>query len=159
MALRKIRKLGDDILRKKCKPVDRIDDKILTLLKDMAETMYYSEIGAGLAAPQVGILKRVVVIDMGDGLINLINPQIIHTSGVREDVEGCLSIPGKWGKVLRPRKVKIKALNEKGEEFTLIGEDNLAKCLCHEIDHLDGILFTDKVTEYVDPRKNRPGKR
>lgn len=149
MALRNIRSLEDDILRKRSREVEKVDDKVLMLLKDMAETMYDNGNGAGLAAPQVGILKRIVVIDMGQGLINLINPEIIEAEGSQEVIEGCLSIPDKWGKLIRPKRVKVKALNEKAEEFIIIGEGDLAKCLCHEIDHLDGILFIDKVTEYL----------
>ncbi|MCR4436893.1 MAG: peptide deformylase [Clostridiales bacterium] len=151
MALRNIRTLGDEILRKKSRAVEKVDDKVLLLLKDMAETLHSSPNGAGLAAPQVGILKRVVVIDMGQGVINLINPEIVETQGSHEVIEGCLSIPGKFGKLLRPEKVKVRALNERGEEFLLSAEGDLAKCLCHEVDHLDGILFIDKVTEYVEP--------
>ena len=122
MAIRNIRKYGDELLRKKSRKIEKIDDRILTLLEDMAETMYSAE-GVGLAAPQVGILKRVVVIDVGEGLIKLINPEIIETEGSQKDVEGCLSVPG-----------------EQGE-----GEELLARAFCHEIDHLDGVLFVDKV--------------
>lgn len=146
MAIRNIRIIGDDILRKKSKKVDVINDRILTILKDMKETMYKAD-GVGLAAPQVGILKRMVVIDVGNGLINLINPEIIESEGQYLDEEGCLSIPGKQGKVLRPQKVKVKALNENGEEIIIEGEELLARALCHEIDHLDGILFVDKLVE------------
>jgi peptide deformylase len=149
MALRTIRTAGDEILRKKSRVVEAVDDKIRTLLKDMADTMYNTENGAGLAAPQIGILKRLIVIDMGGGLINLVNPEIIESEGIQDVIEGCLSIPGKFGKLKRPARVKVKALNEKGEEFIITGEGDLAKCLCHEVDHLDGILFTDKVTEYI----------
>lgn len=149
MAIRNIRIFGDDILRKQSKAVDRINDKIIALLKDMAETMYSTENGAGLAAPQVGILKRLVVIDMGEGLINLINPEIVEARGSQEVIEGCLSIPGKLGKLERPAEVKVKALNEEGREIIITGEGDLAKCLCHEIDHLDGILFIDKVKEFI----------
>jgi peptide deformylase len=149
MALRTIRTDGDEILRKKSRVVEIVDDKIRTLLKDMADTMYNTENGAGLAAPQIGILKRLIVIDMGGGLINLVNPEIIESEGIQDVIEGCLSIPGKFGKLKRPARVKVKALNEKGEEFIITGEGDLAKCLCHEVDHLDGILFTDKVTEYI----------
>ncbi len=149
MALRNIRTVEDEVLRKKCRIVDEVNDKIRELLKDMADTMYNTGNGAGLAAPQVGILKRAIVIDMGDGLINLVNPEIIDQKGSQEVIEGCLSIPGKWGKVIRPSEVKVRALNEKGEEVIIIGKNEMAKCLCHEIDHLDGILFTDKVTEYI----------
>ncbi|APF25766.1 peptide deformylase [Clostridium sporogenes] len=144
MAIRNIRKYGDELLRKKSRKIEKIDDRILTLLEDMAETMYSAE-GVGLAAPQVGILKRVVVIDVGEGLIKLINPEIIETEGSQKDVEGCLSVPGEQGEVERPYKVKVKALNEKGEEIVLEGEELLARAFCHEIDHLDGVLFVDKV--------------
>jgi peptide deformylase len=146
MAIRNIRKNGDEILRKKSRKVEEINDRILTLIKDMQETMYEAD-GVGLAAPQVGILKRIAVIDVGNGPINLINPEIIETEGEYLDEEGCLSIPGEQGKVLRPRKVKVKALNEKGEEVIIEGEDLLARAMCHEIDHLDGILFIDKLVE------------
>ncbi len=149
MAIRNIRTLRDGILRKESRVVEKINDRVLILLKDMAETMYSAE-GAGLAAPQIGILKRLVVIDMGEGLINLINPEIVETKGIQEVTEGCLSIPGKWGKLERPTEVKVKALNEDGEEIIITGEGELAKCLCHEIDHLDGILFIDKVTEFIE---------
>jgi peptide deformylase len=150
MALRTIRALGDDILRKKCRPVDKIDERILVLLKDMADTLHNTENGAAIAAPQVGVLRRVVVIDMGEGTIYLVNPEVIEAEGSQEVVEGCLSIPKKVGKLIRPAKVTVKALNEKGEEIVITGEGDMAKCLCHEIDHLDGILFIDKVTEYID---------
>ncbi len=150
MALRQIRLNGDPVLRKMSKTVDNVDDKIRLLLEDMAETMYHSEIGGGLAAVQVGILKRLVVIDMGQGLLKLVNPVIIEQEGTQEVIEGCLSIPNKWGKLIRPAKVIIQALDENGESITLTGTGDLAKCFCHEIDHLNGILFTDFVTEYVD---------
>ena len=153
MAIRNIRKLGDDILRKKCRPVEVIDDRLLTLIDDMTDTMRAAD-GAGLAAPQVGILKRVVVIDVGSGLYELINPEIISTEGAVTDAEGCLSVPGKWGTVTRPQRVTVKALNRKGEEIEVVGEGMLAKALCHEIDHLDGIVFVDKVEEYIDPDKD-----
>ncbi len=149
MALRNIRQEEDPILRKISKPVGRVDDKIRMLLNDMAETMYDSKIGGGLAAPQVGILKRLVVIDMGQGLIKLVNPVIISQEGTQEVIEGCLSIPDTWGKLIRPARVTIQALNEHGETVTLTGIGNLAKCFCHEIDHLNGVLFTDFVTEYI----------
>ncbi len=150
MALRNLLLLGDDILRKKSRTIEKIDDRVLTLLKDMADTLHNSENGAAIAAPQIGVLRRAVVIDMGQGTKYLINPQIIESEGGQEVIEGCLSIPGKWGKVIRPAKVKVKALNERGEEIIITGEDDLAKCLCHEIDHLDGILFIDKVTKFID---------
>ncbi|NMM65632.1 peptide deformylase [Clostridium sp. P21] len=144
MALRNIRKYGDELLRKKSKKIENINERILTLLDDMAETMYDAD-GVGLAAPQVGILKRVVVIDVGQGILKLINPEIISTEGSYIDEEGCLSVPGQQGKVERPYKVKVKALNEKGEEIIVEGEELLARALCHEIDHLEGILFVDKI--------------
>ena len=149
MALRQIRFFGDEVLRKKSREVEVVDEKIRQLLNDMAETMYNEENGGGLAAPQIGILKRLVVIDMGEGLIKLVNPKIISKEGSQEVIEGCLSNPNVFGKLLRPKTVKVQALNEKGEEIVLIGTGDLAKCFCHEIDHLDGILFTDFVTEYL----------
>jgi len=150
MALRNIRTLGDEILRKKSRQVEKIDYRVSILLKDMADTLHNTKNGAAIAAPQVGILRRAVVIDMGQGTIYLVNPEVIETEGSQEVIEGCLSIPDKMGKLVRPAKVKVKAINEKGEEFMITGEGDLAKCLCHEIDHLDGILFIDKVTEYVE---------
>lgn len=149
MALRQIRLSGDEILRKKSRVVEVVDDKIRQILNDMADTMYNTENGAGLAAPQVGILKRLIVIDMGQGLIKLVNPKIINQEGTQEVIEGCLSIPNTWGKLKRPAKATIQALNENGEEIILTGTGDLAKCFCHEIDHLEGILFTDLVTEYI----------
>ncbi len=149
MAIRKILTFGDELLTKKCRKVEKIDDRILTLLDDMAETLKESG-GVGLAAPQVGILKRICVIDVGEGLIELINPEITKTSGSVEDVEGCLSIPGKWGYVTRPEKVTVKALNREGKEIKVTGEGLLARALCHETEHLDGILFITHVTEFVD---------
>lgn len=146
MALRNIRIVEDEILRKQSRHVDVIDKRILTLIDDMKETMY-KEDGVGLAAPQVGILKRIAVIDIGDGPITLINPEIIETKGSYVDVEGCLSVPNRQGNVERPLKVKVSALNEKGEKVILKGEKLLARAMCHEIDHLNGILFIDKVIE------------
>lgn len=149
MALRQIRLFGDEILRKRSKEVLVVDDKIRQILNDMADTMYNTENGGGLAAPQVGILKRLVVIDMGQGLIKLVNPRIIKKEGFQEVIEGCLSYPNRWGKLKRPAKVTVQALNEYGKKIILTGTGDLAKCFCHEIDHLDGILFTDFVTEYI----------
>jgi len=150
MAIRMIRKLGDDILRKKSRPVDKIDKNVITLLDDMIETMKDAN-GVGLAAPQVGVLKWVVVIDVGDGPIELINPKIISQKGTQLEVEGCLSVPGKWGEVERPAEVVVEALNRNGETITVKGTELLAIAISHEIDHLDGILFVDKVVRYVDP--------
>lgn len=144
MALRQIVQIGDQVLRKKCKPVEKIDDKIIQLLDDMADTMYAAD-GVGLAAPQVGILKRIAVIDVGDGIIELINPEIIATSGTQTDDEGCLSVIGESGAVTRPYVVKVRAYNRQGQLFEIEGEELLARAFCHEIDHLDGVLFVDKI--------------
>jgi len=143
MALRNIRIYGDAVLRKKSRKVDVINERLITILDDMLDTMYEAQ-GVGLAAPQVGVLKRIVVIDVGEGPIYLINPEIIYEEGSCVDEEGCLSIPGTLQDVVRPKKVRVKALNKKGEEFIIEGEGLLARALCHEIDHLDGILFIDK---------------
>lgn len=149
MAIRQIRYEGDDILRKKCKRVEEVNDHIRMLLDDMLDTLHNTKDGAAIAAPQVGILQRLVVIDMGNGVIKLINPEIIEEREIQECVEGCLSIPNKYGNTLRPKKVTIKALDENGKEITLIGRGEMAKCFCHEIDHLNGILFSDKVTKWL----------
>ena len=146
MALRQIVKIGEPVLRKKSKVVKEINDRVIELLDDMADTMYDAD-GVGLAAPQVGILKRVVVIDIGDGLIELINPEIIETEGEYLDTEGCLSVPGESGEVLRPYRVKVKAQDRNGQWFEIEGEELLARAFCHEIDHLDGILYVDKVVK------------
>jgi len=153
LALRKILTFGDEQLNKKCRTVEKIDDRIISLLDDMAETLYESG-GVGLAAPQIGILKRICVIDIGEGLIELINPEIIETSGSINDVEGCLSLPGKWGYVERPEKVTVRATNRNGEVYEMTGEGLLARAFCHEIDHLDGVLFVTHVTEFVDVERN-----
>lgn len=149
MAIRQIRYEGDDILRKKCKRVEEVNDHIRMLLDDMLDTLHNTKDGAAIAAPQVGIVQRLVVIDMGNGVIKLINPEIIEEKGIQECVEGCLSIPNKYGNTLRPKKVTIKALDENGKEITLTGREEMAKCFCHEIDHLNGILFSDKVTKWL----------
>lgn len=148
MALRKILTFEDDFLHKVSRRVNKVDDHIREILSDMAETMYAQK-GGGLAACQVGILRRLVVADMGKGLLKLVNPEIVESEGKQIVVEGCLSYPGVWGKLQRPRKILVKALNENGKSITIEAVDELAKCLCHEIDHLDGILFKDKVIEYV----------
>ena len=144
MALRQIVKIGEPVLRKKSKVVKEINDRLIDLLDDMADTMYIAD-GVGLAAPQVGILKRIVVIDIGDGLLELINPEIIETSGEQIGEEGCLSVIGESGIVRRPNIVKVRAYNRKGQLFEIEGEELLARAFCHEIDHLDGILYVDKV--------------
>ena len=147
MAIRNIVKDGDPILKKKCRPVEKFDAKLATLLDDMAETMHKAN-GVGLAAPQVGILRRIVVIEVEPGnTIELINPKIIAFSGEQEEEEGCLSIPGKWGKTHRPMHVTVRAINRHGETFDISGSGLLARAFCHEIDHLDGKLFTDRVID------------
>lgn len=144
MAIRKIREMGDEVLTKVCKPVDKMTLRTRILINDMLETMYEAN-GVGLAAPQVGVLKRLVVIDIGEGPIVLINPEVIEASGEQTGDEGCLSVPGKAGEVTRPNYVKVKALNEDMEEVILEGEELLARAFCHEIDHLDGHLYVELV--------------
>ena len=144
MALRQIVKIGEPVLRKKSKVVKEINDRIIELLDDMADTMYEAD-GVGLAAPQVSILKRVVVIDVGEGLLELINPEIIETRGEQTGAEGCLSVPGEEGEVKRPYVVRVRAQDRHGNTFEIEGEELLARAFCHEIDHLDGILYVDKV--------------
>ena len=144
MAIRQIRKYGDEILRKKCRKIDAVDTRIKTLLSDMLETMYLNK-GVGLAAPQVGIMRRAIVVDVGEGAVKLVNPEIIKSEGSQIDAEGCLSIPGESGNVDRPDKICVKALNENGEEVVIEKSGYFARALCHEIDHLDGILFIDKM--------------
>ena len=150
MAKLQIRKVGDEALRKVCRPVDAITPRILTLLDDMVETMRAAN-GVGLAAPQVGILRRIVVIEVEPGeVIELINPKIIAFSGEQDGQEGCLSVPGRWGMVKRPMHVTVRALNRKGEEFEITGHELLARCFCHELDHLDGALYIDKAYSMDD---------
>ena len=142
MAIRNIRTEEDAILRKKSRKVEQIDDRIIQLLDDMADTMYDAD-GVGLAAVQVGVLRRVVIVDVGDGLLELINPEIIEEDGIQCDVEGCLSLPGKQSYTMRPKTVKVKAQNRDGNWCVYKGTDLKAKAFCHEIDHLDGILYID----------------
>jgi len=144
MAIRNIRTENDPILRKKSRVVESFDEKLWQLLDDMKETMEKAE-GVGLAAVQVGILKRVVVINVGDGLMELINPQILETEGVQCSAEGCLSLPGKQGTTIRPMTVKVKAQNRNGNWCVYKGTELKAKAFCHEIDHLDGVLYIDKL--------------
>lgn len=144
MALRNIRKFGDDVLRQKCREVEKIDKRLLTLIDDMFDTMYEAD-GVGLAAPQVGILKRLFVIDIGEGPLVFINPEILETDGEQVDQEGCLSLPGELEEVKRPNYVRARAINEKGEEFEIEAEELLARAILHENDHLDGTLFIDRV--------------
>ena len=142
--VRKIVKLGDEVLRKISKPMEKFDLRLWLLLRDMADTMYKAD-GVGLAAPQVGILRRVVVIDIGEGLVELINPEIIAVEGEQAGPEGCLSVPGRRGHVVRPNKVTVKAVDRKGHPFEITGEGLMARALCHEIDRLDGIVYVDKM--------------
>ena len=144
MAIRNIVKIGDDVLRKVCRTQLSFDDKLATVLDDMAETMYKAE-GVGLAAPQVGILRRFCVVDVGDGLIELINPVITEKSGSQTGSEGCLSIPERFEEVTRPMTVTVRAQNRKGENIIITAEGFKARAFCHEIDHLDGILYIDRV--------------
>ncbi|MDR3552558.1 MAG: peptide deformylase [Clostridia bacterium] len=146
MAIRNICLIGDEVLRKKSRPVAEIDARVVSLLDDMAETLHASN-GVGLAAPQVGVLRRCVVIDMGTGLMKLVNPEIIDSQGEHIVEEGCLSIPNRRGSVKRPEQVTVRTLDEKGVERLIDAQGELAKCLCHEIDHLDGILFIDRAVK------------
>lgn len=149
MALREIRKNGDEILNKVCKEVKSFDSKLAILLDDMYDTMKSCD-GVGLAAPQVGILKRAVVIDIGEGRIELINPVIISEEGSQKDSEGCLSVPGVYGEVERPQKVTAEAYDRNGRKFKITGEGLLARAICHEVEHLEGKLFLERVTKFVD---------
>lgn len=151
MALRNIVKKGDPILNKVCRPVEKYDEKLAQLIDDMLDTLQESG-GVGLAAPQVGILRRVVVIDVGDGPIELVNPKITAKSGSQYTVEGCLSCPEDWGYTTRPQKVTVEAYDRNGKLKTYKGKDLLAKAFCHELDHLDGHLFTEIIEERVDPK-------
>ena len=150
MAIRNIVKDGDPILLKKCRPVEKFDAKLAILLDDMAETMHRAN-GVGLAAPQVGMLRRVVVIDVGEGVIELVNPQILVYSGEQEGIEGCLSFPGEWGITKRPEYVKVRAQDRNGDEFEIEGRDLLAKAFCHEIDHLNGVVFKQVAKRLLTP--------
>lgn len=151
MAIRAIRKEGDPCLTKVCRKVEKFDERLHILIDDMKETLAKAN-GVGLAAPQVGILKRVVVIDFGEdgGMVELVNPEIISTEGSYTDVEGCLSVPGKMGTVERPMKTTVRAFDRNGNEFEITGEELYSKCLCHETDHLNGILYTSKVIEWME---------
>lgn len=144
MALRQIRIMGDEKLEKVCKPVTEMTPRTKELIRDMLDTMYDAG-GVGLAAPQVGILKRIVVIDVGEGPIVMVNPEIVETSGEQTGQEGCLSLPGQAGIVTRPNYAKVKAYDENMQEFELEGEELLARAICHECDHLDGIMYVRHV--------------
>ena len=149
MAIRKIVTKEDPILHVKCRTVEKFDEKLWQLLDDMSETLYKAQ-GVGLAAPQVGIRKRIAVIDPGDGLIELINPEIIKKSGKQRDIEGCLSCPDQWGYVVRPSRCTVRAQDRNGEFFELRLQELACRAACHEIDHLDGKLFLDLVEEFVE---------
>lgn len=155
--VRKIVKLGDETLRKISKPMQKFDLRLWLLLRDMADTMYKAE-GVGLAAPQVGILRRVVVIDVGDGLIELVNPEIIFAEGEQGGPEGCLSVPGRQGFVVRPSKVTVRAQDRKGKPIEVTGEGLKARALCHEIDHLDGIVYVDKMDHEIFDEDEEEGR-
>lgn len=154
MAQRQIREVGDPLLRKKSRTVEVIDDKVKQLIEDMYDTLKAAYDGIGIAAPQVGVLKRVIIVDLsdedGEGPYKLINPVITKAKGEQVCREGCLSVPGLLGDVVRPKEVTVEALNEEGKKVVIKAKDLLAICLCHEIDHLDGILFIDKATELFD---------
>lgn len=157
MAIRKLRIEGDEILRKKSKKIEKIDDRLITLLDDMVETMYEND-GIGLAAVQVGVLKRAIVMDIGEGPVKIINPRIIENSGEQVFTEGCLSVPEVNGDVLRPEKVTMEYMTVEGKTETMVAEGLKAVCLCHEIDHLNGVLFIDKIIKgtKTDSKENEP---
>lgn len=148
MALLNILKEGEDTLRKVSRPVEKLSPRLIQLLDDMQETLKASG-GVGLAAPQVGILRRVVLVDNGEQVLELINPEIIEVRGEQQECEGCLSVPGKWGITKRPAYVKVRAMNRKGKYYEADGTDLVARCFCHELDHLDGVLFTDNVVRML----------
>ena len=148
MALRNILTDKEPALHKVCKPVVNFDRKLHTLLDDMKDTLLEAN-GVGLAAPQVGILRRVVIVDTGDEMLELINPEIIETDGEQEGAEGCLSVPGKYGLVKRPYYAKVRAQDRNGEWFEAEGEELIGRCFCHELDHLDGILYTEVMERYL----------
>lgn len=148
MAIRKIMTEKDSALHKVCRPVTDFNGRLHRLLDDLAETLDEAQ-GAGLAAPQVGILRRVVVIDVGEGLMELVNPEIVEQDGEQDGPEGCLSVPRKWGLVKRPNHVKVRAQDRNGQWFEAEGEGLLARCFCHELEHLDGHLYTEKVSRYL----------
>ena len=152
MALRNIVTVGDPVLGKVCRRVLRFDEKLHTLLDDMADTLYEAN-GVGLAAPQVGILRRVVIVDAGEELLELINPELIHVEGEQTGLEGCLSVPGKYGIVTRPMKATVRAQDRFGDWFEVEGEELIARCFCHELDHLDGHIYTEKAEKMLTPEE------
>lgn len=150
MAIRNILNEKEPLLRKTSRPVTDFDERLWQLLDDMAETMHKAD-GVGLAAPQVGILRRLFVMDLGDGVVEVINPRIVEKRGRQEDVEGCLSCPGEYGVTVRPKHIKLEAVDRYGKPFTMDADDLTARCICHETDHLDGILFKKHVIRMLDP--------
>ncbi len=153
MAILNIVKEGDAVLRKTCRPVETITPRILQLLDDMLETLHDAN-GVGLAAPQVGILRRIAIVEVVDGKVyELINPEIIEREGQQNELEGCLSVPKQWGVTNRPMKVTVRAMNRKGEIYTVSGSGLLARAFCHEIDHLDGVLFKDNAVHMLTPEE------
>lgn len=157
MAIRNIVQFGDNVLNKECRPVEKFDAKLAELLEDMKETLADAN-GAGLAAPQVGILRQVCVVDAGDGPIELVNPEIIASEGEQNGAEGCLSYPGEYGLVKRPMKVTVRAQDRQGNWFERTGEGLCARAFCHEIDHLHGVLFTAKVSRMLTPEELETGE-
>ena len=153
MAIRKIVEIGDEKLRKVCRPVEKFDKRLQTLLDDMADTMYKAN-GVGLAGPQVGILRRVVVIDVGDGLFKMVNPVIVEREGEQSGPEGCLSVPGRSGIVTRPNIVTVRYLDRSGDEYEATAEGFLARAFCHELDHLDGVVYVDKMEREIFPNED-----
>lgn len=152
MAIRNIVQFGDDILNKECRLVEKFDDKLHQLLDDMQETLSQAN-GAGLAGPQVGVLRQICIVDVGDGPIELINPEIVATEGEQDGPEGCLSFPEEWGMVTRPMKVTVKAQNRKGKWFEITGDELCARAFCHEIDHLHGVVFTKRASRMLTPEE------
>ena len=150
MAILNILKEGDEALRKKCRPVEEITPRILQLLDDMHETLEKAQ-GVGLAAPQVGVLRRIVIVEIGDKKYEMINPEIIATKGKQEEIEACLSVPDKYGLVKRPAWVKVRATDRNGNVYEAEGDGLMARCFCHELDHLDGMLYIDRAIEMYDP--------
>ena len=148
MGLRKILTVQEPCLHKVCRPVEKFDGKLHKLLDDMKETLLDAN-GVGLAAPQVGILRRVVIVDLGDEILELVNPELLETSGEQEGAEGCLSVPGKYGLVKRPNFAKVRAQDRDGNWFEAEGEELIARCFCHELDHLDGIVYTEVMERYL----------
>ena len=150
MAIRKILTEKETALRTVCRPVTEFDARLWQLLDDMADTLHKAD-GVGLAAPQVGVLRRLFIMDLGDGVVEAINPRLVDPQGVQEDVEGCLSCPGEYGITRRPMTVTLVAQDRHGKEFTLTGSELLARCICHENDHLDGVLFKEHVARMLGP--------